>query len=247
MINVDFPPDNHFPTSNLNAVFHQIKTFTFLITIIDHFHSLWGKLQVTLFSIVLMHIVCNVLRIFLGILVVSSIGIIVIIIGIIAIIVIMSCALVLLPSLQCNALSYSLVSLSYALVSSLYLNYISAHQRYKWSVFVFTTSTSPLSGWATSSFEPQSTPTQPTPPLSGWAKSRTYKSYVRNTQQGLIKGHLHLFTSDLYFHSAHPPDPVIGFLSNICWGDVLGVTGSFVGDGELLLKLPRLLFHLVTF
>ena len=225
MINVDFPPDNHFPTSNLNAVFHQIKTFTFLITIIDHFHSLWGKLQVTLFSIVLMHIVCNVLRIFLGILVVSSIGIIVIIIGIIAIIVIMSCVL----------------------VSSLYLNYISAHQRYKWSVFVFTTSTYPLSGWATSSFEPQSTPTQPTPPLSGWAKSRTYKSYVRNTQQGLIKGHLHLFTSDLYFHSAHPPDPVIGFWSNICWGDVLGVTGSFVGDGELLLKLPRLLFHLVTF
>ena len=170
MINVDFPPDNHFPTSNLNAVFHQIKTFTFLITIIDHFHSLWGKLQVTLFSIVLMHIVCNVLRIFLGILVVSSIGIIVIIIGIIAIIVIMSCALVLLPSLQCNALSYSLVSLSYALVSlsyslssSLYLNYISAHQRYKWSVFVFTTSTSPLSGWATSSCKPQSTPTQPNP------------------------------------------------------------------------------------
>ena len=143
MSNVDFPPDNHFPTS----FFHQIKTFTFLITIIDHFHSLWGKLQVTLFSIVLMHIVCNVLRIFLGILVVSSIGIIVIIIGIIAIIVIMSCALVLLPSLQCNALSYSLVSLSYALVSSLYLNYISAHQRYKWSVFVFTTSTSHRCGW----------------------------------------------------------------------------------------------------
>ena len=41
-----------------------------------------------MFSIVLMHIVCNVLRIFLGILVVSSIGIIVILIGIIAIIVI---------------------------------------------------------------------------------------------------------------------------------------------------------------
>ena len=33
-----------------------------------------SSIQVTLFSIVVMHIVCNVLRIFLGILVVSSIG-----------------------------------------------------------------------------------------------------------------------------------------------------------------------------